>query len=145
MPTPGSRPSDFARGHSGCANCERLTRELREAREELAIWSGVDEDTEGLEWEKVGAYRKAFGMTSQEARVFDLLMDKPGLASVERIRFHASKGEATEPQIVNVLICKLRRKLKYSGMGDVIKTRWGSGYEIEREDKERVIECISRQ
>lgn len=71
-------------------------------------------------------------LTKAEADVFEVLWKNSGrLVSKEKIMdFLFSLSPDTEPEIkiVDVYVCKIRRKLK--GMGIVIKTDWGRGYRI---------------
>lgn len=38
-------------------------------------------------------------------------------------------------KIIDVLICKIRRKIKEAGGGDCIKTLWGVGYGLKAESE----------
>jgi hypothetical protein len=42
-------------------------------------------------------------------------------------------NEAPQPKIVDVLVCKLRRKLAAAGLDGAIKTLWGIGYAMDPE------------
>lgn len=47
--------------------------------------------------------------------------------------------EATDPKMVDVMICKLRKKLKMVDNKIKIETIWGSGYYIETDMKPRIL------
>ena len=85
--------------------------------------------------------RKTFKMTPLEA-VFLVYMlrnergDKDKLHNlVEAMRFKRASqpdsAETTDPKIVDVMICKLRKKLKNLGWPVAIHTVWGGGYYID--------------
>jgi hypothetical protein len=93
--------------------------------------------------------RKSFKMTPLEA-VFLVYMlrnergDKDKLHNlVEAMRFkRASQPESTEttdPKIVDVMICKLRKKLKALGWPGAIHTVWGGGYYIDASLKPSIL------
>lgn len=71
-------------------------------------------------------------LTNQEARAVQSLIDRwPGIATKEQMHSdmyaHDPDGGA-EIKIIDVLVCKVRRKVK--GMGIDITTHWGSGYAL---------------
>lgn len=45
-----------------------------------------------------------------------------------------------EPKILDVFVCKLRKKLRY--MGIHIKTDWGKGYYLTKESKEKLADLL---
>ena len=77
-----------------------------------------------------------WGLTGHEARLFGAVLERElitkdaGMAALYRDR-----GAVDEPEIkiVDVFICKLRRKLKPFGIE--IGTRWGVGYYMTAEAK----------
>lgn len=75
---------------------------------------------------------KAFKMTMREARLFLLLKRSPKMqASRENLlnRLYAEEAdEAPQIKIIDIFICKMRRKLKGSNWR--IETVWGSGYKL---------------
>lgn len=75
-------------------------------------------------------------MTGQEAALFRILLaakgrtiSKEGLLSELYSRKFYADGEIPEIKIIDVFICKLRKKLE--PMGLVIETAWGKGYYLE--------------
>lgn len=70
------------------------------------------------------------GLTASEARLFGLLA-KRGQATKDQLHHLCGvnhDGETPDPKIVDVFICKMRKKL---GRYDVqIETVWGQGYRI---------------
>ena len=75
-------------------------------------------------------------LTPQEFRVFEYLLTKfPRLCHKDDIWSHAfmqPNGEGPELKIVDVIICKLRKKLV--DVGIVIETTWGKGYKLVEVD-----------
>ena len=74
-----------------------------------------------------------WGLTAQEARVFGVLV-KRELATKDAIMAalysdKASSAEVAAEKIVDVFICKVRKKLKPFGV--VITTVWGRGYALD--------------
>jgi DNA-binding winged helix-turn-helix (wHTH) protein len=55
--------------------------------------------------------------------------------------------EVTDPKMVDVMICKLRRKLREVDMrfADAIKTIWGLGYHIEQPMKALLMAALVPQ
>lgn len=90
---------------------------------------------------------KAFKLTQLEAGFLVALLRH---RQVEKGRLHGvvehqrqtrspNDHEATDPKMVDVMICKLRKKLKTIDPALKIETIWGSGYYIEAEMKPRII------
>ncbi len=71
-------------------------------------------------------------LTRQEEAVLRTLMAKRGVVSRGTIfdEMHHRDSEAANDKIVDVIVCKLRRKLR--GTDIKICTRWGRGWYIER-------------
>lgn len=84
------------------------------------------------------ALKREFGLTRLEAAFLGVLVryehvDKEKLhAVIEEQRSKRSlrpdKPEATDPKMVDVIVCKLRKKLKEKDPKYVLHTSWGSGY-----------------
>jgi two-component system cell cycle response regulator CtrA len=75
-----------------------------------------------------------FGLTAQEARIFGLLLKKPLVTkefAVSALYFH--RQDEAEIKIVDVLICKARKKLKPHNIA--IETVWGQGYRLPAESR----------
>lgn len=76
-----------------------------------------------------------WGLTSSEARVLGVLMSRP-LATKEAVMAALYRDQAkdeAEIKIVDVFVCKIRKKLKPFGV--VIETRWGEGYQMPAASK----------
>lgn len=92
---------------------------------------------------------KAFKLTALEAGFLVALLKN---RQVEKGRLHGivehkrntrpsqpDHMEATDPKMVDVMICKLRKKLKTVDPKLKIETVWGTGYYIEADMKPRII------
>lgn len=79
-------------------------------------------DTEPLPFE--------WGLTGQESAVFGVLVNRP-LATKDAVMaalYRSIGRDEAEPKIVDVFICKMRKKLKPFGIE--IRTIWGQGYAL---------------
>ena len=84
-------------------------------------------------------YPPILGLTGQEGRLFRFLVSRDVLtkdAALTCLYSHRPDGDEAEAKIVDVLIYKLRRKLKPFGIA--ISTQWGIGYFMTNEAKAAV-------
>lgn len=78
-----------------------------------------------------------WGLTQQETRVFGTLVNRE-LATKDAVMAAlysdraGAEGEV-EPKIVDVFVCKIRKKLKPFGVE--IRTVWGQGYTLDAETR----------
>ncbi|HBJ84597.1 MAG TPA: heavy metal resistance protein CzcR [Verrucomicrobiales bacterium] len=115
-------------GPDYAARCAQLTEELDQALERI----------EQLEAELGLAYPVplVFGLTGQQTCIFGVLMARPfasNAALMLALYSDKTNGDAAEPDIIKVHICKMRQKLKPFGVE--IETMWGQGYRISDEHK----------
>jgi two-component system cell cycle response regulator CtrA len=72
-------------------------------------------------------------LTGQETRVFSVLVGRAvatkGAIMAALYSDRADEDADVEPKIVDVFICKIRKKLKPFGI--TIQTVWGQGYSLE--------------
>lgn len=98
------------------------------------------------------ACRNQFKLTALEAGFMVALVNKScadkeklhGIVEEQR-RKRATRpdsNEPTDPKMVDVIICKLRQKLRGFGYDDFIKTIWGKGYFIEPAQKRILLAAI---
>ena len=131
-----------------CPHCIRLTRELREAREELAEYAV----TRQHRLKEAGQTANRYVSRAEEMTIIAPMVDAvPGLSPAEALGLHAlasagsldsetlratfSRGEASEIRLVNVHMCRIRQKLKKAGYPNIIKTVWGVGYQMTEEGR----------
>lgn len=98
------------------------------------------------------ACRKVFRLTSLEAGFMMVLLryecaDKERLHNVIEQQRQAraqmpSTTELTDPKMVDVMICKLRKKLKNVAEEFVVVTSWGKGYYFEPAVKQKIYAMI---
>jgi hypothetical protein len=87
-----------------------------------------------------------YRLTSQEARAFGVLIVR---REASRADLHLAMSDprlaevTTEPKIVDVIICKIRKKM--SRFGVEIETSWGCGYRLSKETVDRIMAEIARR
>lgn len=96
--------------------------------------------------------KKLFKLTKLEAGFMMVLLrdncvgkDKlHGVIEEQRAQrpLRPDKQEATDPKMVDVIICKLRAKLKKLDEAFIITTSWGSGYFIEPDVKQAIFQKL---
>lgn len=77
-----------------------------------------------------------FGLTGSEMKVFGRLL-KPGIATKDALMatlYRDAGRDEAEAKIVDVFVCKLRRKVKPFGIE--IATVWGLGYQMTQESRD---------
>lgn len=88
----------------------------------------------------------ALGLTATEARLVGLLV-KHGSVTKDRIMsaLYGLRSDVEEPdiKIVDVLVCKARRKL--AGFGIKIGTIWGQGYSMDEASRARCRDICGAQ
>lgn len=98
------------------ARIDQLLEERREARKQL----GFGDVTLPAEWR----------LTATEHRFFAALVAAPAGKPVNKERLHNALSGGVEPEtdikIVDVIACKVRKKLQPFGVG--FETVWGQGY-----------------
>jgi two-component system cell cycle response regulator CtrA len=79
---------------------------------------------------KIFANGKPVTLTKKEYQIAEILALRKGVVlSKEAILDHLYGGlDEPNPKIIDVFICKIRKKLKQLGVNDFIETNWGRGY-----------------
>ena len=69
-------------------------------------------------------------LTGKEYSILELLVLRKGMVLTKEAFLNHLYGGMDEPEmkIIDVFICKLRKKLALAGAGDLIGTVWGRGY-----------------
>ena len=101
------------------------------------------------------AARKVFKLTPLEAAILVTLLrcdhaDKARLHTViENQRFSRAQNpdrlECTDPKMVDVMICKLRKRLKSANETYTVMTVWGSGYYVEPLVQKAILERLAAE
>jgi len=100
--------------------------------------------------------RQKFRLTNLEAGFLVVLLrclfaEKEKLHAVIELQRNARplrperSQEVTDPKMVDVMICKLRRKLAVCDPGLVVQTSWGKGYFLEAAVKEIIFQQLNRR
>ena len=81
---------------------------------------------------KILANGKAVTLTKKEYQIAEILaLRKGNVLSKEAILDHLYGGlDEPNPKIIDVFICKIRKKLQSMGVDDFIETNWGRGYMV---------------
>ena len=71
-------------------------------------------------------------LTGKEYAILELLVLRKGMVLTKEAFLNHLYGGMDEPEmkIIDVFICKLRKKLATAGAGNLIGTVWGRGYMI---------------
>ena len=71
-------------------------------------------------------------LTGKEYAILELLVLRKGMVLTKEAFLNHLYGGMDEPEmkIIDVFICKLRKKLAMAGAGDMIGTVWGRGYMV---------------
>jgi two-component system cell cycle response regulator CtrA len=90
---------------------------------------------------KIYAHGKPVTLTKKEYQIAEILaLRKGAVLSKEAILDHLYGGlDEPNPKIIDVFICKIRKKLQAYGVEDFIETNWGRGYMVidRRPDADR--------
>lgn len=86
---------------------------------------------------------QTLSLTGKEFQMLELLALRKGTTLTKEMFLNHLYGGMDEPElkIIDVFICKLRKKLAAAGNGeynDIIKTIWGRGYTLEDPEAEKV-------
>lgn len=122
------QPSDIDPAELGAFLASMTLRALRHEANSISF-GGIEID---LDTHAVFANGNRLHMTSKEFSFLSLLATRPGaLVTKISIMEHLYGGrDEPEPKIVDVFACKIRKKLKGYGLGDLIVTEWGRGYAL---------------
>lgn len=142
---------------STCARCADLTRQLREAREELAEWTKVPvreggEDRREQAVVLCNRLRQRLSLTVQEfrpgeVRLLMALLDRKGRPAkrddlLSEIALDGDRSDA-HSNLVSCRVAYLRRVLKQCDLGGAIETVVGVGYLISSANRDRVLALLA--
>ena len=79
-------------------------------------------------------------LTGKEYAILELLVLRKGMVLTKEAFLNHLYGGMDEPEmkIIDVFVCKLRKKLALAGAGNVIGTVWGRGYTVREPAAEPV-------
>lgn len=111
-----------------------IIERLRDRIEELETVLGIGRDD-------VEVYRRAFGLTRDQAKILGLIAKRN--VTVTRAAIHTvlygTRPDCDQPEdlkIIDVHVCKLRKPLRDAGVE--IKSDWGTGYYMMQADKAKM-------
>ena len=80
-------------------------------------------------------------LTGKEYSILELLVLRKGMVLTKEAFLNHLYGGMDEPEmkIIDVFICKLRRKLKEAGAPPVVETIWGRGYVVREQAEPEAI------
>jgi two-component system cell cycle response regulator CtrA len=98
-----------------------------------------------LDRREVTVHGHAVHLTGKEYAILELLVLRKGMVLTKEAFLNHLYGGMDEPEmkIIDVFVCKLRKKLALAGAGNVIGTVWGRGYTI-REPAEHATTAAAR-
>ena len=97
-----------------------------------------------LDSREVSVEGKPVHLTGKEYAILELLVLRKGMVLTKDAFLNHLYGGMDEPEmkIIDVFICKLRKKLAQAGAGNLIGTVWGRGY-VMRESAEATRSKVS--
>jgi DNA-binding response OmpR family regulator len=118
--------------------CELLTKENDDLRDRIAQL----EEVLGMNFDS-----PAFmGLTAHEAKLFGMLMKRDAVTKAGAMDILYGLGpdaDVAEEKIIDVFICKLRKKLDPFDIP--VETNWGQGYFMTEASKQRARDLIESQ
>lgn len=124
-----------------CKNCERLNRELREAREEIQEWKVRGIDGGG---DMASRLRYALKIRPQGALIVAAMMEREGrFVRPDFLIEAANIGGQSEKNTLRVQILFARKSLDAVGITDAIVSSYGDGYLLTTEAASELRELVS--
>jgi DNA-binding winged helix-turn-helix (wHTH) protein len=122
------QPTDIEPAELG-AFLASMTLRMTRCKTNSISFGGIEID---LDTQAVFAKGNRLHMTGKEYSFLSLLATRPNaLVTKLSIMEHLYGGrDEPEMKIVDVFACKIRKKLKGYGLGDLIVTEWGRGYAL---------------
>ncbi|MDI2091071.1 response regulator transcription factor [Commensalibacter oyaizuii] len=111
------------------ARCKAVLRRVDKVVADRVVQ--VDNLKVNLETREVFVNQNPVHLTGKEYMILEMLVLRRGvLISKNTILnyLYTENGEEPDMKIIDVFVCKLRKKLQKSGAGDLISTMWGQGY-----------------
>ncbi len=89
-----------------------------------------------LDSREVSVAGRTVHLTGKEYAILELLVLRKGIVLTKETFLNHLYGGMDEPEmkIIDVFICKLRKKLAQAGAGNLIGTVWGRGYMMRESD-----------
>lgn len=99
-----------------------------------------------IDAEQLAEVRLAFAMTPTEARLMLVLINSSLVTTDSAMLAFSSAGYDYDAQekIVDVIICKVRAKLKRKGIAEAVDTIWGTGWRLSVDGRRSVALALSQ-
>ena len=123
----------------------RIRAILRRSGDQVELVIRCGDLTLKLDQKRAEIGRRDLGLTTKEYRVLELLAMRQGTPITKDMFLGHLYGGMDEPdqKIIDVFICKLRRKLlQASGGKDYIETIWGRGYVLRNPEPVRATPSV---
>ena len=93
----------------------------------------IDGLTVQIDTQRVRVHGKPVHLTGKEYGLLELLAVRKGCTLTKQAILDHLYGGMDEPEqkIVDVFVCKVRKKLRLAGLADMIQTTWGRGYVLQ--------------
>lgn len=93
--------------------------------------------TLNLDRQEVTVCGRPLHLTSKEYAILELLVLRKGMALTKEVFLNHLYGGLDEPEIkiIDVFVCKLRKKLAQAGADGLIGTIWGRGYMLRHPEE----------
>lgn len=111
------------------ARCKALLRRANKVVADRIVKAGPLQIN--LETREVSVNNNMVRLTAKEYAILEMLILRRGvLISKTTILnyLYANSDDEPDMKIIDVFVCKLRKKLQNAGAGDLISTMWGQGY-----------------
>lgn len=111
------------------ARCKALLRRANKVVADRIVKAGPLQIN--LETREVSVNNNMVRLTAKEYAILEMLILRRGvLISKTTILnyLYADSDDEPDMKIIDVFVCKLRKKLQNAGAGDLISTMWGQGY-----------------
>ena len=119
------------------ARLQALLRRSRGHSQQTLTMGGV---SFSLKTRRATVNGNALSLTAKESSVLELLMlrcDTPLSKATFLDQLYPDAEHEPDPRIIDVFVCKLRRKLADAGVPDLIGTVWGQGYIVRSAARQR--------
>lgn len=110
------------------ARCQAVLRSVQKVFTKKIIY--IDQLSLNLETHEVFVGDVAVSLTGKEYMILELLVLQRGTLITKTSLLNHLYNCSVEPdiKIIDVFVCKLRKKLQDAGADDFISTIWGQGY-----------------
>ena len=87
-------------------------------------------------------FARQIHLTGKEYAILELLVLRKGMVLTKEAFLNHLYGGLDEPEmkIIDVFICKLRKKLAQAGVDNIIGTVWGRGYMVRDQSPDELAE-----